>query len=242
MEQDFLDWISLKLNKKVGELIGWGSEGYVYELGHASVIKISSRNFSEQESIMNKNIEGLVKVYSWGSIKVPKRFLGDKVYEVPFLKVKNSSVQLPVRGGKLYYLIMERVTVTDDISWQLEDMDEIIDDYIMKSPKYGRNFSDYTGLRTLYNNRDDMDFIQGIANTINDEKSLTTFVELVCIFRNVAKYYNWKDVHKHQFGRNNKGQLVAFDLDDSIRHKGEGKYEIRESIKRFGEFLYKPRR
>jgi hypothetical protein len=239
MEQEFLDWISLKLNKKVGKLVGWGSEGYVYELGHSSVIKISSRDFSEQERIMNKNIEGLVKVYSWGSISVPKRFLDEWILKVPFLKVKNTYSQMPVRDGKLYYLIMERVTTTDDIYWQLEDLDDLIDDYIMKNERYD---SDYTGLRTLYNNRDDMDLIQGIANTISDSKILTTFSELVVIFRNVSKYYNWKDIHKHQFGRNSKGQLVAFDLDDSIRHKGKGKYEIRESIKRFGEFISKPRR
>jgi len=39
---------------------------------------------------------------------------------------------------------------------------------------------------------------------------------LIVIFRNVGKYFDWMDIHPGQFGRNSKGELVAFDLDNSL--------------------------
>lgn len=235
-ERSFLDWLSMKLGKKIGIKLGSGASGAVFDIGNA-VIKISRNNSLDQASILNKNIPGTVRIYANGKIKVPKKLLtkqfgtASKFVDIPMghILVKDS--------GFLYYLIMEKVQVDQSIEHDIEDimwaLESYFDDYKKKS-------SEDSVLRELFEKRNDEEFIKDFAkflrdNYTNSEKSynehLETLAELIGVFRNVGKYFDWMDIHSGQFGRNSNGELVAFDLDNSIYKTNEFvKHTVSEEV------------
>jgi hypothetical protein len=69
--ETIIDWISMKLQHKIGERIGRGLEGVVYKYSKGKVIKITSDDVVQQYDLLNKNIRGIAKIYHTGLIEVP---------------------------------------------------------------------------------------------------------------------------------------------------------------------------
>ncbi len=264
-EDDFLTWLSMKLGKGIGQMLGKGSKGIVYQLSSGHAIKLSESSLHEQNRIMNKNIKGVAKIFSSGVIDIPKRF----VEEDEHVKLRDD-YKLP-GDKKLYYIILEKITVTDDLLKALDDVDFAMDYFVdtevvnsdwvpgegwkekIKRDKYGN--IDY-GLKFLFKNVANDKLLEKFIEYISDNKLkeasidtidiLEMLADLIPMFTEISKYYNWTDIHTGQFGYNSKGELVAFDLGDSWysnKRKEEQKMKInqpktviRESILRFKDF------
>lgn len=217
LDNNFLDWLSEKLGKRIGRKIGGGMFGQVFELGSA-VIKISNKQMFDSESIANKKIPGVARVYAHGKINVPNKFI-KKGFGGFYLDFPRTSMGIS-RDKTLYYLIMEKVHTSNDIELPIEDIVWALESYF---DDYKKSSSEVPLLRELFEKRNDeyfiIDFVNFIRNDYLDSerefnKYLETLSELLAVFRSVGKHFDWMDIHAGQFGRNSKGELVAFDLDN----------------------------
>lgn len=206
--------------------------GEVYEFGPA-VIKLSSRNVYDNASIANKNIEGIAKVYAHGKIIVPIQFL-DRTIRGWYSLDTNDTMMTLKKDRALYYLIIEKLDTSRKVKDEVDDVKWSIENFSKENKLSGD-----LDLRDLFVNRNNEDYIQKLYNYIQDNfyksnaiRVSETMAELVVIFRNVGKFYNWFDIHPGQFGRNFKGQLVAFDLDNPIEdYSNFDKHLVREIVR-----------
>ena len=118
---DFKDWLSSKLQIKIGKYLGSGVEGVVYELNPYTVIKISSgagHPFHNVLRLVGKNIPGIIRYYSAGEIKVPVKFHWDWYTStgVDEFKYAADSVGDEVEAS---YVIMEKVSVPNELKNRL---------------------------------------------------------------------------------------------------------------------------
>lgn len=230
-EKGFINWLSGKFGKKIGKRLGGGMFGEVYEFGPA-VIKLSSRNVYDNASIVNKNIPGIAKVYAHGKIIVPIQFLDRAIRGWYSLDTKDTSMTL--RSDRvLHYLIMEKLDSNRKVKDEIDDVRWAIENFSKEN-----KISGDSDLRDLFVNRNNEDYIQNLYNYIQNNFSKSDaikvseiMVELISIFRSVGKFYNWLDVHPGQFGRNSKGELVAFDLDNPKEsYSNFDKHLVREKM------------
>lgn len=239
-EKGFINWLSGKFGKKIGKRLGGGMFGEVYEFGPA-VIKLSSRNVYDNASIANKNIPGIAKVYAHGKIIVPIQFLDRAIRGWYSLDTKDTSMTL--RSDRvLHYLIMEKLDSNRKVKDEIDDVRWAIENFSKEN-----KISGDSDLRDLFVNRNNEDYIQNLYNYIQNNFSKSDaikvseiMVELISIFRSVGKFYNWLDVHPGQFGRNSKGELVAFDLDNPKEsYSNFDKHLVREKMSENKEIIRK---
>jgi len=229
-EKSFLDWLSGKFGKKIEKRLGGGMLGEVYEFGPA-VIKLSSRNMFDNASVANKNIPGIAKVYAHGKIIVPIQFLERSIRDWYSLDTKDTTMTIK-NDRVLYYLILEKLDSGRKVRDEVDDVRWAIENFSKEFKISGDH-----DLRDLFVNRSNEQYIQNLYKYIQDNFSKSdaiivseTMVELVSIFRSVGKFYNWFDVHPGQFGRNSKGELVAFDLDNPTEsHANFDKHLVSEN-------------
>jgi len=213
-EENFIHWLSMKFGKKIGNYLGSGMWGYVYEFGYKKVIKISTDGSYSSKFIANRNIKGIAKIYSYGKIKIPIRFIENgSTLKIDDLK-RTMSVRY-VDSLSLSYIIMEKLMITTELVNKIADIQYALDSYI-DFLGFDYIVEGDNGLKELFDNINDDDFIQKTYNYITDGFKIdeSLFAELVVIFKNISKHFDWVDVHPGQFGRNYKGELVAFDLDN----------------------------
>ena len=104
-------------------MIGWGVYGVVFDIGRGRVLKITNSNVGNQNPIINKNIEGVAKIFSSGLIKVPKQFTYINKYKREILEFPKTIIRLS--GGEVGYIIMEKLT-TKQVKEELNDLEIII--------------------------------------------------------------------------------------------------------------------
>ena len=217
-ETNFADWLSNKLGKRIGEVLGSGTQGVIFDMGY-NVLKISNKPFNDIESILNKNIEGIAKVYAHGSIQVPPQFLkpedGFGGQKTKVVDVGGNNIKpLKDNNGQLYYLIMEKLYDGDDVAWDLNMIEQSIERYYWKK---GEKSIDV--FEILKNASSDIDFIRSLYNHVKEDLSqqkADLMIEWSISLKNIAQFFNWKDAHVYQFAQNQKGQLVAFDFDNPV--------------------------
>ena len=217
-EPNFTDWLSSKLGKRVGEVLGSGTQGVIFDMGY-NVLKISYKPFNEIESILNKNIEGIAKVYAHGSIQVPPQFLkpedGFGGQQIKVVDVGGNNIKpLKDNKGHLFYLIMEKLYDGNDVAWDLNMIEQSIERYYWKK---GEKSTDV--FEILKNASSYIDLIRSLYNHVKEDLSqqqADLMIEWSISLKNIAQFFNWRDAHVYQFALNQKGQLVAFDFDNPV--------------------------
>ena len=230
VDDNFQDWLSSQFGKPIGKYLGSGKDGYVYEFGKNSVIKISKGNELSSKSIIDKNIKGIAKIFSHGMIEIPNRFIirGGE-HRLNSLKIDDTRTMF-LNKNILHYIVMEKLNITTELENEIDDIGYIINSYMVD--KYDKGVG-RSGLITLFKKIDDEDFIQNIYNYSREFDNINDilYTELIVVLKEVKKYFNWKDIHSGQFGRNNKGELVAFDIDNSLNYTNDFiKHKIREGL------------
>lgn len=230
-DRGFIDWLSMKLGKKIGERLGGGMYGEVFEMGPV-VIKISNREMFDSTAVESKNIPGIAKIYAHGKINVPSQF-SKKGFGGLYVEVPNSSIGLG-KEKVLYYLIMEKLIIDKKMEDDIDDVRWVLDQFLEKTGE-GHGLP---SLRILFEKRESMEFLEELSHYIYEDypkkdanKYIETLSELVVIFRNVGEHFDWMDIHAGQFGRNKKGEIVAFDLDNPHDFTGDFyKHVVHEDV------------
>lgn len=147
----------------------------------------------------------------------------------------------------LSYIIMEQVKISDELSSNIEDLNFLLLTFFGDNYQY--NNDDEPILRILFKRCEEEDFIQDFYDYILTQVSpkesniiTQTLVELLVVLRKIKKNFDWHDIHAEQFGYGVDGELVAFDLDNSIHLAPDGhKNYIREThlYTNFKSFLNK---
>jgi hypothetical protein len=228
----FLDWLGIKFGQGIGSLLGSGQSGSVFKFGKNGkrAIKLSPKAELDTYSTINKSINGVVKVYSYGKIKVPTRFLlkaGGKVSDI--IETRGSYISLN-KDGYIYYIIMERLYTDKALEDDIEDLQDLFEQFY--EVVQGRILEH--GLRRLFEERDDMQILLKFSdyieeNVSNSESVLETLGNCLVLFRKIGKNFDWMDIHARQFAYDSRGNIKAYDLDNSyMLSSDEVKNIIRE--------------
>jgi hypothetical protein len=215
-------------------LLGSGQSGSVFKFGKNGkrAIKLSPKAELDTYSTINKSINGVVKVYSYGKIKVPTRFLlkrfGGKVSDI--IETRGSYISLN-KDGYIYYIIMERLYTDKALEDDIEDLQDLFEQFyeVVHS-----SFIEIPGLRKLFEERDNMEILLKFSNYIeenvsNSESVLETLANCLVLFRKIGKNFDWMDIHARQFAYDSRGNIKAYDLDNSyMLSSDEVKNIIRE--------------
>lgn len=240
---EFIDWLSSKLQIHIGEMIGQGYEGNVHVIDKYRVIKIFqvARPHLSHNSLIelsNKNIDGVVKVYSVGEIEVPERFKG-----VPLLDDNKDSL-VPIMG--ISYAIMQRINPDKNLQAVIRYLNNDFEEYcggmgvfLLEYLFHGREYNELSEEELEKMNNDFDDF----KNTVVTTKELRWVIdELSRISASLLKHgYIWSDASPNQFGLDPNGNIVAYDISTSKKgptrytgpeYKAKAHTIIRESIER----------
>lgn len=255
-QEKFLDWLSNKLQTNIGEVIGKGVDGVVYNIGRKRVLKLSTANIKETYKLVNENIPGVCKIYSVGEITVPKRYVVKEWHRYG-LSVSDSVIGSSYsKNITVYYIIMEELDskkAASDLDYYVKS---VVDSYFSNNhdmvDKYGFFDHEYKIINSIYiinKQRNNEDFLTEIIDYADDyfstngdyEKFQSLLSDLIEIFNNVGKLFVWEDVHKGQFGYDSHGNLKAFDIDSTFNVDLDYDYSkprhlVREQIKNFSEF------
>lgn len=212
----FIEWLGVKLGKNIGNVLGSGTQGVIFDMGY-NVLKISPEPFNQVQSIINKNIAGIAKIYSHGSIQVPRQFQKPEGNTRVSIDVGGAMDIRPLKEskGELFYLIMEKLYDGDDVAWDLQMIDESIGRYYWKQGEK----QDVDTFELLKNITSDTDSFRPLYDHVKEDLSpeqADLMVEWGVSLKNIAQFFKWKDAHIYQFALNQKGELVAFDFDNPI--------------------------
>lgn len=227
----FLDFIATKLQVKINSssYLGYGMSGEVHDIGNGRILKLTTSNIDESYKVVNKNIDGICKVYSIGEIEIPKRYI-TKAYGRYYIYLKNSSIRTYYKNITIYYIIMEKLNAKKaeiDLDFYIDDLVENYFDYNKSEVLKYNNITDYksnlhNGVYIINELKNNDDFLEKLIifasnnyfqKNIEVEKFYDILSELFKIFKNVGKIFKWIDIHKGQFGYDKKGNLKAFDID-----------------------------
>jgi len=224
-DKDFLSFINkcLNINISASDFIGNGYYSMVYSIDGDRVIKISPIGVNEPYEVDN-----FAKIYKYDKLEVPNKYLDESPnrYTTITLRKKGYGKFYLAVNKEIPYIeifIMEKVYYTQEVTELLEDMCEDIKKIFYNNFKKFKEISMSTyelGGIIDSNNSILMQFIQKNCNNTKlndfimaeiDKKEL--FTQLLNIFQTLKKEEKiWNDSHTKQFGVNNNGDLVAFDL------------------------------
>lgn len=239
IEPTFIEWLSRKLQRKIGKRIGKGIEGVVHKFGKDKVIKITTTDVAEQHKSLNKNIRGLAKIYQIGFIIPPKKFTYENTLLIDGERIKSfqdfykSSTNIDITDDKVGYIIMEKVDTDPLTKSQITFIsDELMTVFLKRNTKkFPEDFQ--TIINNERNDKNGIGFyhtlsllyklIQKNSNIIKpffkknypklSKYNRGLFFEIIDILISIKKYYpDWTDIHSGQFGKNKNGELVAFDI------------------------------
>ena len=224
LKESFIQWLSSRLQLKIGNRISRGMEGAVYELDKKRVIKITDPNYTYLENFVNIRIDGIAQIYHVGSIKVPERFRTDdngkllnslylnddpnkNVYSFHYFN--QSPLEIELYNGMVTYIIMERIDTS--VQKDIEELERKYSKYLM-DPQETILFYVYELCMDLDEDSKDIQDLKRISPLSSD------LIDLFYKLKNSIG--NWEDIHSGQFGTNYKGDLVAidtFELDTIIQ-------------------------
>ena len=194
LNSEFITWLSSKLNIKIGNWIGGGVEGEIYEIDKNRVIKIKYPNISTEQYLSSRNIDGIVKIYQTGEIIAPKRFKYPDGAKPSDYDYSGISLLDPNRTSGRYdttmgYVIMERLFPDKELEKKIEFLDSNIWREF-KGVYYEKNEDGFTTTRKFKNLGHHEETIKAI------KKSLDGFgVELLkATFRNYNNEYFMSDL------------------------------------------------
>jgi hypothetical protein len=223
--KEFIRWLHSKFDN-IGSLIGYGKESLVFEYGD-KVIKFTHSNIDDIKKYVNKDIDGLVKIFEVGTIDIPNDIKKLDVFKTKNRKIQSykdfiSSTIDIMDKDSLGYVVMEKLDtkVQDQLFYVAEqiynvllsDPNELPEDFkmiydrVLKQKKQAHTFALlYLFVKKNYLKVADILKKRGYYNDL--------VAEIIETFRKVQNHFpNWDDVYEAQFGRNSKGELVAFDV------------------------------
>jgi hypothetical protein len=225
-EEEFFEWISMKFGQPVGNYLGSGMTGMIYCFGKGCkrVIKLTRRYDKDYASIKDKSIKGVSKIFSNGKINIPEKFLTKELDDrAKYVDVKNGMIPVD-KNGDVYYTIMEYIKTDEKLTHSIEDLVFALEEFISKN--YNYEFETYTGdevpmLRMFFLECENEKFLQDLYNFIYEyydtkvaNSTVEVMAELAVLFKNIKPIFDWHDIHADQFGYNNKGEIVAYDIDN----------------------------
>ncbi len=198
-DKDFREFVSRILGKDIGDVIGEGADGMVYEFDKFRVIKIQTEteNLDAVINLSKSPVPGIVRIFSVGKIKLPKKFWEHF-------------------GKKLAFVIMEKLFPNRQLSDNLRKISKLWIEF-SKENQLNKNkpISAFYALRDIALSKD-KEIIKKFLFFI-EEKSpelLETLMKLLKIFENLKDVgINWGDIHPEQFAYNKNGEIRAFDID-----------------------------
>jgi hypothetical protein len=239
--ETFREWFKRKTGIEIGEHLGDGSQGVVYDISNNRVIKFSSTLQNNQEPLLNKKVPGVAKVYQTGLIRVPDRYL-----YINNKKLSKEREDLIFLSGnpQQSYIILEKLydlqLANDKVEsafWEfgelierMEESDEWIDFLMSNKFKHEdiENILDkieslsYSPSVLMFELSKFYNLLDLLGTKISDY-NINTYRELQHIFSNISRYYNWNDIHAGQFGYDKNGDLKAFDISDRNELYVQGK-------------------
>jgi hypothetical protein len=241
-EEEFFEYLSMKFGQPIGSYLGSGMLGMIYCFGKdcKRAIKLTSHYDKNYASIKDKNIKGVVKVFSNGKIKVPNILTEDGKY----IDLGNGLLRVD-KTGHIYYTIMEYIEKDESLTHSIEDLNYAIEEFI--SQNYDYEFEVYNGdeipmLRMFFLECENMDFLQDLYDftykyydTKVANSTVEIMAELAVLFKNIKTHFDWHDIHADQFGYNSKGEIVAYDIDNPVYLAPE---DVNTYIKESYDFEY----
>jgi len=238
--EKLIEFLNNKFDNAVGQKIGYGRESLVYLFGDDKVIKITNvSNIHNLNKIVNKDYDRIGKIYETGTFEPPKELVKDgKLFTSIETRDKLSGV---VKFGELEellknsvgllkadsvgYIIMEKLN-TDirekiqheeqniyNVLFSLDQVKELPEDFHEIYKRLVEREGKVNTLTLLF------EFVKKnylkLIDLLKKRGYYTDFTkELIEVLISVSKLFpNWSDVFEGQFGINNEGELVAFDLD-----------------------------
>lgn len=181
---EFIKWFSMKTNIPVGEYLGSGVEGEVYEVDKYRVIKFGYYYIpTDAQHLSNRNLDGVVKVYQTGNIVVPKRF---KYPNESTPKNYYSGISLldpeKTDGPKDFtigYMVMERLYPSKELEEKLKTLNgKVWIDFVgMYWEKDGRGF-ETRKIKDMGHHEKTNQAIQKALNSFGRTMLKTTFSEI----------------------------------------------------------------
>lgn len=172
---------------KVGTLIGFGKNSFVFEYSDNKAIKIKNTNNEKYSDY------GFYKTYDVGEFKFNKDVL---TIDNKYLNVTNNT---------LYYVIMEKLNIPKKLVQQLDDLEFEIKQYIKEYEE--------PPLRWLFKNINNDEILIDLLEHIENTKVLPILSDLLHLFTQMKhKNIEWLDIHKNNFGYNKNNELIPFDL------------------------------
>lgn len=126
---EFIKWFSMKTNIPVGDYLGSGVEGEVYEIDKYRVIKFGYPSIPiHAQHLANKNLDGVVKVYQTGNIIAPKRFKypnesTPRDYYYSGISLLDPEKTDGPRDFTIGYMVMERLYPSKELEEKLKTLD-----------------------------------------------------------------------------------------------------------------------
>lgn len=230
--EEFLKWFSMKSGIKIGKRLGQGEYGIVYEIDNYRVIKITDNIVYNQYSLLNKNVEGIIRIYQAGLIKVPKRFTSfiiDKEDNGSCIYLSNRLRLDLDESMSIGYIVMERLNVNDECEIRVNDLEKLLkifSDRYKSEFRYNHMISNYFSFfnRMIKTNPvKTKGFLDDFISNMMDYKGLfsnfyNTIKDVMILYKAllyIAGIMDYEDIHKDQFGLNNKGELKLYDIGEN---------------------------
>lgn len=235
LDEKFKNWLSSKLQIKIGKFLGQGTEGIVYELDEFRVIKIvndTGPQFKNVVRLVNKKIPGLVRYYAAGEIDIPVRFQWDSV-------TRSGIENFSYSGQKAGYVIMERVIVTKELKNKLSKVLNTFVQYwneVEKPTKYDiptEIMVGTTALFKLFRSHEKYDklissFIKWLGDPMNGFGSSDLQKLALKMLKTIKTLQNYgidpADLNHENWGISKTRGLVLFDFWDKESHKKTSPY------------------
>lgn len=199
----FKKWFGDKLGITIGNYIGGGVEGEIYEIDKYRVIKFGYSNVSSTQYLSSRNLDGIVKIFQTGIIDAPKRFKGGSKpddYTFNGIDLLGPERTSGPNDYEIGYTIMEKLYPSKDLESKLKFLDNKLwfkftkiryersssgvgsdkifgeNDYSIQTNKIIKDSSDGFGrflLKTLFKNASSDIFIKDLRNFLMNLEPFT---------------------------------------------------------------------
>ncbi len=194
LDELFRKWLSNKLTIKIGDFLGSGVEGEVYEIDKHRVIKLTYPNVTISQHLSSKNLPGIAKIYQTGTIIAPRKFKADynrdNYPEYDGIDLLNPERTHGPNDFEIGYIIMERLKIDKELTDDIHCLDE----YLWFRFKDNHKHSDKVlEIIERADRRFGVIFLKTLFDEINNNQELIDeykeFIKVVEPFQTRVKYY-----------------------------------------------------
>jgi hypothetical protein len=233
----FREWLSSKLGITVGSSITFNANGCTYKIDKFRSLVLMNWQEDVYARLVNKNIEGVQKVYAVGQIDVPMKFKGKKSHTYEGIWLLNFDRTSSWNDRTLYYAIVENITFDKILSGKID----YVIAHLWSENKHSFGFDvkmypSFIGKNFLhcYVNGLEQKYMDGFINYVRDQKpEFFPLLERLCqIMDNLLKIgFKWSYLSPQDFGYNSKGEVIATNVSNGDFQREHFKDPIKNHIK-----------